>query len=59
MTQDPETAAAVADRLDALFTEIADNFSTSRRSPILHTPAITSSPTICATSVSAQPPTAD
>jgi pimeloyl-ACP methyl ester carboxylesterase len=43
MTAQPATASAVADRpaerLDALFTAIADNFSTSQRSPILHTPA--------------------
>lgn len=43
MTEQPATAATVADRtderLDALLTAIADGFSTSRRSPVLHTPA--------------------
>jgi pimeloyl-ACP methyl ester carboxylesterase len=43
MTARSELATAAADqleeRLDALFTTIADAFSTSRRSPILHTPA--------------------
>jgi uncharacterized protein len=39
----PEAAQAVAKRLDeqldALLTATADNFGTSRRSPVLHTPA--------------------
>jgi hypothetical protein len=43
ITAQPGTAHAVAnrpdERLDALLTAIADNFSTSPRSPILHTPA--------------------
>ncbi|MCP2170168.1 alpha/beta hydrolase family protein [Goodfellowiella coeruleoviolacea] len=43
MTTQPQTADAVADRpddqLDALLTDIAEDFSTSPRSPILHTPA--------------------
>ena len=43
MSAQPSTDRGVADRidaqLDALLTAIADNFSTSPRSPVLHTPA--------------------
>ncbi len=43
MAREPETGAAVTEhpdeRFDALCSEIADSFSTSRRSPVLRTPA--------------------